>query len=77
MTNIEDISEQDLLFLKYLARRRLGWIARCEILDAYSDGAGVDIRMLYSWLVDNYYYNLLCLFQIIKEIIKLICRKNT
>jgi hypothetical protein len=77
MTNIEDISEQDLLFLKYLARRRLGWIARCEILDAYSDGAGVDIRMLYSWLVDNYYYTLLCLFQIIKEIIKLICRKNT
>jgi len=64
MTNIEDISEQDLLFLKYLARRRLGWIARCEILDAYSDGAGVDIRMLYSWLVDNYYYTLLCLFQI-------------
>jgi|GEM_PF-2697876 hypothetical protein len=66
MTNIEDISEQDLLFLKYLARRRLGWIARCEILDAYSDGAGVDIRMLYSWLVDNYYYTLLCLFQITK-----------
>ena len=39
MTSIENISEQDLSFLPYLGRTRLGWIARFEILDAYGNGS--------------------------------------